>query len=123
MSLILVVDDDTHIGNLIEKILTLEGHKVLKGMSGKEAIKICQEKAVDLVITDLMMPIMDGLDLIPTLRRSHSDLPIIAISGRVISEVLELVTLLGAAAILEKPFEPDALVALVNRILGKRAVG
>jgi len=120
MSLILVVDDDTNIGTLFEKILTLEGHKVLKGTSGKEAIKICQENAVDLVITDLMMPIMDGLDLIPTLRRSHSDLPIIAISGRVIDEVLELVTLLGAAAILEKPFEPDALITLVNRILMKR---
>jgi len=80
---------------------------------------MCQERTFDLVITDLSMPLMNGFDLISALRRLQKDLPILAISGVYGGDLLEAVKLLGAKAILEKPFEPEKLVAVVNKILGK----
>src|SRR5215813_13588517 len=119
MSLILVVDDDSLIRGLVEEILVSEGHAIVQATSGNEAIKMCQERTFDLVITDLSMPLMNGFDLISALRRLQKDLPILAISGVYGGDLLEVVKLLGAKAILEKPFEPEKLVAVVNRILGK----
>jgi CheY-like chemotaxis protein len=119
MAVILVVDDESLLRGLVEEILTSEGHTVLQAISGPEAIKMSEERAFDLVITDLSMPLMDGFDLISSLRRLRNDLAILAISGVYTGDLLQAVKLLGAKAILEKPFEPDQLVAVVDKILGK----
>src|SRR5438093_1794030 len=117
MALILIVDDEGFVRAIVEEILTSKGHTVLQAISGKEAVKMCEGRAFDLVITDLSMPLMDGFDLISTLRRLHSDLPILAISGIYTGDLLKAVKLLGAKAILQKPFEPDELLAAVDKIL------
>src|SRR5262249_41547292 len=69
-----------------------------------------RKRTFDLVITDLSMPLMNGFDLISALRRLQKDLPILAISGVYGGDLLEAVKLLGAKAILEKPFEPEKLL-------------
>jgi len=119
MAVILVVDDESFVRGIVDEILASKGHTVQQATSGTEAIKMCQERAFDLVITDLSMPLMDGFDLISALRRLQNDLAILAISGVYTGDLLKAVKLLGAKAILEKPFELDELVAVVDKILGK----
>jgi CheY-like chemotaxis protein len=75
MSVILVVEHDDFLRPLIEEILQTKGYQVVTTETAKQAIRLCQERAFDLVITDLSMPDMDGLTLIRALRRSHSSLP------------------------------------------------
>jgi len=121
MALILIVDDESLVRAIVEDILISGGHTVLQAISGTEAIKMCEERSFDLVITDLSMPLMDGFDLISSLRRLQSDLAILAISGVYTGDLLKAVKLLGAKAILEKPFEPGELLAAVDKILEKNA--
>jgi DNA-binding response OmpR family regulator len=86
---------------------------------GKKASLLCRERDFDLIITDILMPEMDGLELIRSLHRSHSQLPpILAISGAY-EGALKIAERFGAAGILKKPFGPDELFAKVNKILPK----
>ena len=119
MAVILVVDDESLVRGIVEEILTSQGHTVFQATSGKEAIQVCEERAIDLVITDLSMPLMDGFDLISSLRRLQNGVAILAISGVYTGDLLKAVKLLGAKAILEKPFAPGELAAVVDKILGK----
>jgi two-component system, response regulator FlrC len=124
MSSILVVEDADHLRRAIGETLELGGYDdVSFAGSGKEAVRFCQERAMDLVITDLVMPDMDGLELIRSLRQSHSNLPILAISGAAVNDLLKMAIALGAVGALEKPFTPGDLVAMVDKILGKQHHG
>jgi CheY-like chemotaxis protein len=81
MSLILVVDDEEFIRTLIKEVLDPQGHTVITASSGKEAFQLCHERSFDLLITDLEMPDMDGIELISSLLAVQKELPILAISG------------------------------------------
>jgi len=116
MPSILVVEDDERFRNLIGEILHLESYDVSLAGSGKEAVRFCQERPPDLVITDLLMPEMDGFELIRSLRQSHPNLPLLVISGASDS-LLKEATELGAVGSLQKPFREEELLALVARIL------
>ena len=120
MASILVVDDENLVRGIVEEILTSQGHEVIQATSGNEAIKMCGERTFDLVISDLSMPLMNGFDLISALRRLQKNLPVLAISGVYTGDLLKAVKLLGAKAILEKPFGPDNLKGAVDKILAKR---
>src|SRR5580765_3832091 len=120
MPLILVVEDDDFLRPLIEEILQTKGYQVVTTETAKQALSLCQERTFDLVITDLSMPDMDGLTLIGALRRSHSNLPVLATSGA-FNDALKIATMLGATGTLQKPFSPDDLLAAVDKILGKHA--
>jgi CheY-like chemotaxis protein len=120
MALILVVDDEQVIQSMIRETLELGGYREIRLTgSGKEAFQICQESSPDLVITDLVMPDMDGLRLIRSLRQLKPDLRILAISGAAVNKLLEIAKTLGAVGTLEKPFRADDLLASVKMILGK----
>jgi CheY-like chemotaxis protein len=119
MSSILVVEDEEQLRALIEKMLKPGGHQVAQAKSGKEAVRLCQERSFDLVIRDLAMPDMDGLELIRSLRSSHSDLPILAISGSFSGQFMKIPVALGAVGTLEKPFKQGDLLAKVDKVLGK----
>jgi len=119
MASILVVEDGTLFRNIIKEILELEGHHVSGAASGEEAARLCQEFVLDLVITDLVMPGMDGLELIRSLRHFDQNLPVLAISGAS-EDLLKEATALGATGTLGKPFTTDELLAMVDKILGKQ---
>jgi CheY-like chemotaxis protein len=119
MSSILVVEDADYLRDLIRETLEIGGYHVSLAGSGKEAVRICQEQTMDLVITDLVMPDMDGLELIHSLRQSNSNLPVLAISGA-FNGLLKIAIALGAVGTLEKPFKPDDLLAMVDTILVKQ---
>jgi CheY-like chemotaxis protein len=120
MSWILVVEDQADFRDIIKEILELEGHHVSLAGSGEEAVRLCQVLIFDLVITDLVMPGMNGLDLISFLRRFHTNLPVLAFSGA--SEtLLEEAAARGAVQKLRKPFTGEELLAMVDKSLGKQA--
>jgi CheY-like chemotaxis protein len=119
MALILVVEDEGYVKNFIGDALEVGGHEVVLTGSAREAFFLCEKRAFDLIITDIAMPEMDGFELIPALRASHSQLPILAISGA-FEDALRIAERLGAAGTLKKPFGPDELFAMVDKILGKQ---
>jgi DNA-binding NtrC family response regulator len=119
MALILVVEDEHFVRSAIAQLLTLDGHEVLQAGSGNEAVELCKKRRVDLVITDLVIPDIDGIHLIPSLMEGCPNLPIVAISARFTATVLKTVKLLGVVETLEKPFTQDQLLAVVEKALRK----
>lgn len=105
---ILVVDDDPFFTGLITDLLELDGHMVSCVTDGISAIKLLEHYQPDLIITDILMPNMNGVDLILALSRNDSHIPIIATSGgrRAISPdfSLESAKLLGVTTTISKPF-------------------
>jgi DNA-binding response OmpR family regulator len=113
---VLVVDDDVNISDLIEIYLVKESYKVYKAHNGREALKIFNEKQVDLVILDVMMPEMDGYETLKEIRKtSQVSVVMLTAKGETFDKVLGLE--LGADDYIVKPFEPKELVARIRAVL------
>jgi PAS domain S-box-containing protein len=119
--LILVVDDEVSIREATRSFLESQGFRVQVAASGEDAVKLFLEhqETLRLVVTDIMMPGMDGLVLIRTLRRLRSSLPIIATSGLDQSQNKKEYELLRVGEILTKPFAPALLIKAINTALAK----
>lgn len=110
---ILIVDDEKDIRDLIEIYLKNEGYEVLKASTGLEAIQMVEKEKVDLIILDIMMPVVNGIDACIKIRKQHNT-PIIMLSAKVedIDKILGLSV--GADDYLAKPFNPLELIARVK---------
>jgi len=121
---ILIVDDDPCTRAVIHATLSRLGYETRCAEDGRAAAALHEMMPADLVITDIFMPVMDGIELIIALR-AHVDIPkVIAISGGGIlcgMEALRTAKLLGADAIMEKPLSMSALVKTVATLLEARA--
>jgi len=120
VSHILVVDDDAQFRETPVQMLRLEGHKVSFAADGLEALDLIQRTTPDLIITDILMPKMDGVEAIVELARRGFDVPIIAISGgrRTITAEFNLDSAkLGVAATLSKPFARAELRKAIGEAL------
>ena len=120
MSRILVVDDDPEIRSTLKKLLEMKGHQVVLAADGRAAETALTGDSFDLMVTDIVMPDQDGLEVIRITRAAHPDMPIIAISGggRLrTGNYLRLATAMGAAAALEKPFDFEEFLNAVNATL------
>lgn len=118
--LILVIDDDAAVRNVVKRVLESEGYTVQVGENGLQGLELLKKITPRLVITDLIMPGKEGVELIVEIRKSYDDLKIIAISGggRIGNmDFLAVARRLGADDVLAKPFDPDDLVALVQKHL------
>ena len=114
MARILVVDDEPDERFLVGRALRKQGHDVTVAGNGAAGLKVAQEQVPDLVVTDIMMPVMDGAEFIQRLRGdpATAGIPILAASGDT--------HLAGAAdALLAKPYDDRQLVMLVNSLLQK----
>jgi len=120
MSAILVVDDEDYLRDLIKEILEMHGHDAVAIGSAQAALQLCQRMPFDLVITDVAMPGMDGLELIRALRAARLDLPVLAISGSLSGQFVRATAPLGAVETLSKPFQLVELLAAVDKSLAKR---
>ena len=121
MARILVIEDDKSYCKLLGIMLTSAGYETVLFESAVKAMaSIKEENAFDLVITDILMPEMDGIDVIRTLRQRGSAPPILAISGGVSNlhgDLLKAAINLGAQRTLLKPFTSEALVSMVADLL------
>lgn len=109
MKTIAIIDDDIHIGNMIEEVLRCEGYNVLRAYSGTEALYLLVQNKPDLVLLDLMLPGLSGEEVLPHIK----NIPVIVISAKV--DVQDKVNLLlgGAADYLTKPFDTSELLARI----------
>jgi CheY-like chemotaxis protein len=121
MARILLIDDNKLVQESLSEVLAAKGHEVSMADNGKEGLKLSQHQTFDLVITDLVMPEVEGIEVILNVLTAQPKLPIIAISGGGMyadSDVyLEDAKLLGAMLTLEKPIENDRLIEAVNQCL------
>ena len=115
MKTIAIIDDDIHIGNMLEEVLHREGYLVLRAYSGTEALYLLSQHRADLILLDLMLPGLSGEELLPHIH----NLPIIVISAKI--DVQDKVRLLlgGAADYLTKPFDIKELLARITVQLRK----
>ena len=111
----LVVDDDPAIRRLMSFALTTDGYRVVEAADGRSAIDTIEREDVDVVLLDLMMPVMDGWAVLWTLHDMPGHPPVIVMSGRPEHELGE--PPLGATRYLHKPFPPEAALSLVEEAL------
>ena len=119
MSKVLVIDDEPGIRTVMCSALESAGYEVVAFAEGGGAIEHVREESADLLITDIFMPEVEGLETIREIRRLRPDMPIIAISGIEIegADYLGFARKFGAVATLKKPFWPADLLDLVSRVL------
>ncbi len=115
---ILVIDDEHAVGELLKILLTRNGYEVATAENGREGLRQIDILRPDLVITDITMPDMEGIELISILRKEHERLPIVAMSGNIVGRgFLKVTELLGATATLNKPFSTQELLEVVRAAL------
>ncbi len=118
MAKILVIDDEPQVRRAICQMLVRGGHEVLEATDGVDGLAVARAERPDAVITDIMMPNKEGIETIRDLRRDDPDLPILVISGNSGSALyLQMATLLGAHAALQKPFRSAELLAAIDQLL------
>jgi DNA-binding NtrC family response regulator len=116
---ILIVDDEKHVRALFERVLVKEGYQVECAASGHEAIDKLASDSFDLVVTDLKMDGIDGLDLIRKGKRAKQDLPFILISGYGTAHTAVAAAEEGADVYLMKPIDITDLKSAVKKALQK----
>ncbi|MEE6259058.1 response regulator transcription factor [Plantactinospora sonchi] len=118
---IVVAEDDPKQANLVRVYLEREGHSVLVVGDGRTALEQCRTRRPDLVILDVMMPVMDGLDVCRILR-TESNVPILLLTARTTEDDVLLGLDIGADDYLTKPYSPRELAARVRALLRRAGV-
>jgi two-component system chemotaxis response regulator CheY len=120
---ILIVDDSATMRAFVRLALEAEGHAVVEAVHGKAALAELADTAVELVVTDVLMPEMDGLSLLQAIRADARlrNLPVLILSTEATAAVKERGRAAGATGWLVKPFHPDTLRQTVRRVLEERA--
>jgi CheY-like chemotaxis protein len=121
MANILVVDDELQIREMLRKMLEMEGHDVITASDGRAAIRLVQQRHVDLIITDIIMPDEDGLGVLMKLKEHSPEIKTIAISGggRIgPQDYLKMAKGLGAHRVFSKPVEREEMLNAIKELLG-----
>lgn len=117
---ILVIDDEEEMSKAIAKYLS--EYQIVTAGNGKEGLELVKAENPDLIISDIVMPEMEGIEFITKLNKSRKHIPVIMMSGNEIGKkYLNAANLLGAAVVIEKPFDFETLRRHVKRILNKNA--
>lgn len=119
---LLLIDDDIGMRSMLFRALTRAGYVVHEAGDGKEGLKLLAARPVGLVITDIIMPEVEGVELIFRIRKTHPKVPIIAMSGGGrLSPLgyLEVAKSCGANRTMTKPFEIEQLVRAIEELLPK----
>lgn len=117
---ILSVDDSASMRQMIQLTLSGAGYQVVQAQDGADGLAKAQASAVDLVVTDLNMPVMNGLELIKALRNlpAYKGVPILFLTTESDPEMKKEAKAAGATGWITKPFQQDQLVAVVKKVLG-----
>lgn len=121
---VLVIDDEPALREILSQVLTTAGHRVVGAGNGKEASKALTSSAFDVVLTDVIMPEKDGMQVISEVRKKFPEVRIIAMSGGghvSRDQYLKIAKGLGAHAVLEKPFANQKLLDTIEALLPSAA--
>lgn len=111
---ILVVDDESVVANVLVRILAEHGHSAVMAYDGARAIELYRQKCFDLVISDLIMPGMNGLSLFERLQEIDPDVRLLVMTGQAGAEHVDLMLRAGACGVIHKPFMLDELLAAIE---------
>ena len=118
MPKVLVIDDSLTVLSTVESVLAEAGYQVQSCDSGRRAIGLLERTAFDLILTDIYMPELDGLEILRVMRHAWPHLPVIAMSGRTGRlSMLRTAKMLGACRLLRKPFSAAELLGAVKSVL------
>lgn len=116
---VLVVDDNVQFLGLLSEVLTSSGYEVVEASNGKEAQDKFPNFSPDIVVTDIVMPEIDGIELFLSLRKMNPDLRVVVMSGGNSGNAgsyLDMAEILGANVILKKPFELSELLLAFKKL-------
>ena len=119
---ILIVENEVPNRILVERVLSTRGYRCISASNGKEALDLLDREPVDLVLTDLSMPVLDGYRTAQLIRmRPHlATVPIVAVTAYALGDEVEAAKRMGCTDYLTKPFKPRQLLELVERLLPKQ---
>jgi len=120
MPRVLVVDDDPQVVRLLRVNLELEGYDVVSASGGKEALDAVDAEDPDLVVCDVMMPGMDGVEVVRRLRADKKTVPVVMLSAKAMRSDMKAGLDAGANEYVTKPFDPAELIEVVDRLLGRK---
>ncbi len=124
MTAILMVDDQKEMRTMVRRVLTEAGYEVAEAEDGAAALAAFRANPPALVITDIIMPEKEGIEVIATMKRERPEVKLLAISGGGRARVMDFLAIAekaGADAVLEKPFRKSDLLARVAALLGPQA--
>jgi DNA-binding NtrC family response regulator len=113
---ILIVDDEANLRSTLTLILKRAGYATRSAASGQEALECLLRARFDLLFLDLKMPGMDGMELLPQIRRLDPDLPVLILTANASLDIAVETLRIGAYGYLLKPVEPDQIISRVNEI-------
>ncbi|MDD5285066.1 MAG: response regulator [Desulfuromonadaceae bacterium] len=119
MAIILHVDDSSFSRLQIGKVLKNGGHEIIPADNGKSALELLRTTTPDLIISDILMPDMDGITFLEILRNRGNTIPIIMVTADVQKDTETICLALGASALFNKPPNGDDLLAAIVQALGK----
>lgn len=114
---ILIVEDDHELNNLFKKVLEKNGYCPISAFNGKMALEILEKEYIDLIISDIMMPIMDGYELVSLLRESGYSMPILMITAKLAFDDMRQGFLAGTDDYMIKPVNVNEMVLRVGALL------
>jgi CheY-like chemotaxis protein len=120
-STILVVENEVSNRILIERVLSTRGYRCLSASNGREALDVLDREQVDLILTDLSMPVLDGYRTTQLIRARPGleNVPIVAVTAYALTDEGEAARQIGCTEYLTKPFKPRQLLEVVERLLHK----
>lgn len=119
---ILVVEDDKNLQRLMETVLKQNGYKVFSASNGNDALDIIDKNHIDLIISDIMMPEMDGYELTDALRKSNLQIPILMVTAKESMEDKKRGFLSGADDYMVKPVDMDEMLLRVSALLRRSKI-
>ncbi len=116
---ILIIENEVSNRILIERVLATRGYRCISASNGQEALDLLDHEHVDLILTDISMPVLDGYRTTQLIRmRPHlANVPIVAVTAFALSDEGEAAKRIGCTEYLTKPFKPRQLLELVDRLL------
>src|SRR5919108_1505586 len=118
---VLVVEDDRWGRKIISDILRRDGYEVIEAPDGAQAVELLEHRSFDLIISDVVMPNMDGLKLLDHIRRIFPQTPVILMSGYLFNESGKN-SLLDNAEFLQKPFDFSVLLSMARRLIAPNPI-
>jgi len=115
--LVLVVDDDARLREYMRVNLEIEGYSVREAESAEKALEAIEDNAPDLVLLDVVMPGVDGWQLLQKLQERHGSIPVIMFSGQIDEQAVAAAAEGGARGFVGKPFDPQELLARARRLV------